>query len=55
MVAMRPALMHIYQPQPIAHDALTILINLSNDEDVLRNLAGDDTFLESLLLRVTVC
>lgn len=39
--------------QPIAKNVLTILINLSNDEEVLQSLAEDDAFLESLLLRVT--
>ena len=41
--------------QPIAKNALTILINISNDQEVLHNLATDDAFLESLLARVTVC
>jgi hypothetical protein len=33
---------------------LTILINLSADEEVLDNLVSDDAFLETLLLKVTV-
>lgn len=42
--------------QPIAKDALTILINLSaEDEEVLQNLVTDDGFLESVLARITVC
>jgi len=41
--------------QPIAKNALTILINISDDEEVLQNLAKDDAFLESLLQRITVC
>lgn len=39
---------------PIAKNALTILINLSHDRDVLQNLANDDAFLETLIARVTV-
>ncbi|KAK3076225.1 hypothetical protein LTS18_013576, partial [Coniosporium uncinatum] len=38
---------------PIAKNALTILINISNDQEVLKSLATDDAFLESLLLRIT--
>ncbi|KAL2005030.1 hypothetical protein VTN00DRAFT_2880 [Thermoascus crustaceus] len=38
---------------PIAKNALTILINLSADEEVLANLAEDDAFLETLLAKVT--
>ena len=41
--------------QPIAKDALIILINISNDSDVLGLLAEDDAFLETLLVRITVC
>ena len=41
--------------KPIAKDALTILINISNDSEVLGFLAEDDAFLESLLARITVC
>ena len=41
--------------KPIAKNALTILINISNDSDVLGLLAEDDAFLETLLARVTVC
>jgi len=33
---------------------LTILINLSTDEEVLKCLAEDDAFLETLLAKVTV-
>jgi hypothetical protein len=40
--------------KPIAKNALTILINLSADGEVLRSLAEDDAFLETLLLKVTV-
>lgn len=39
---------------PIAKDALTILINISKDEDVLKLLAEDDVFVETLLVRITV-
>ncbi|KAL4880514.1 hypothetical protein BJY04DRAFT_79527 [Aspergillus karnatakaensis] len=38
---------------PIASNALTILVNLSGDQEVLDNLATDDAFLETLLLKVT--
>lgn len=41
--------------QPIANNALTILINISVDHDFLKLLAEDDAFLETLLGRVTVC
>lgn len=40
---------------PIAKNALTILINISEDREVLTDLAKDDTFLETLLSRITVC
>lgn len=40
--------------QPLAKNVLTILINISSDAEVLKCLAEDDTFLESVLLRVTV-
>lgn len=42
-------------PQPVAKNALTMLINLTDDEENRENLAKDDAFLESLLLRITVC
>ncbi|KAJ5110719.1 hypothetical protein N7532_001254 [Penicillium argentinense] len=38
---------------PIAKNALTILINLSSDEEVLKNLAEDDDFIETLLFKLT--
>ena len=41
--------------KPIAKNALTILINISQDQDVLALLAEDDAFLETLLVRITVC
>jgi hypothetical protein len=41
-------------PQPIAKNVLTILINLSHDTEILKNLAEDDAFLETLLSKVTV-
>lgn len=40
--------------QKIAKNAITILINLSDDPEVLKNLATDDAFLGTLLTRVTV-
>ncbi|MCJ1470603.1 hypothetical protein MMC07_009249, partial [Pseudocyphellaria aurata] len=39
--------------QPIAKNVLTILINISTNSEVLKCLAEDDAFLESILLRVT--
>ncbi|KAF1983610.1 DUF383-domain-containing protein [Aulographum hederae CBS 113979] len=38
---------------PIAKNALTILINISHDQEVLKSLATDDAYLESLLARIT--
>ncbi|MCJ1313852.1 hypothetical protein MMC25_007532 [Agyrium rufum] len=38
---------------PIAKNVLLILINISKDSDVLKQLAPDDAFLETLLGRVT--
>ncbi|CAI7661403.1 unnamed protein product [Penicillium pancosmium] len=38
---------------PIAKNALTILINLSSDEEVLKVLAEDDEFIETLLFKLT--
>lgn len=40
---------------PIAKNAITMLVNISEDAEVVKSLAEDDTFLESLLWRVTVC
>jgi len=39
---------------PIAHNAITILINISNDKEVLETLASDKAFLETLVQRITV-
>ena len=39
----------------IAKNALTILVNISEDAEVLKSLADDGDFLETLLKRVTVC
>jgi len=39
----------------IAKNGLTILINISHDAEVLKPLADDDAFLETLLSRITVC
>jgi hypothetical protein len=33
---------------------LTILINLSSDEEILKTLAEDDQFVETLLKKLTV-
>ncbi|PVI07321.1 DNA-binding protein-like protein HGH1 [Periconia macrospinosa] len=38
---------------PIAKNALTILINISDDAEVLQDIAKDDAFLETLLSRIT--
>lgn len=38
---------------PIAKNVLTILINISTDEEVLKYLAEDDAFVEVLLNRIT--
>lgn len=40
---------------PIAKNALTMLINISDDAQVLKDIANDDAFLETLLSRITVC
>lgn len=40
--------------QPISRNALTILINLSEDPEVLQNVANDEAFQESLMLKITV-
>jgi hypothetical protein len=39
---------------PIAKNALTILINISSDQEVLANLAEDDAFIETLMVKITV-
>jgi hypothetical protein len=41
--------------QPVAKNALTILVNLSHDEEIVRSLAEDQPFVEDLLKRITVC
>ncbi|KAH1310880.1 hypothetical protein KXX47_006067 [Aspergillus fumigatus] len=38
---------------PIAKNALTILINISSDQEVLANLAEDDAFIETLMVKIT--
>jgi hypothetical protein len=43
-----------FRYQRIAQNALTILINLSHDDEVLGNLAEDDAFLETVLKKITV-
>ena len=40
--------------QPIAQHAITILINISSDLEVLQCLAEDDAFVECLLSRISV-
>ena len=39
---------------PIAKNALTMLINLTDDEEIIKTCVDDETFLENLLKRVTV-
>jgi len=41
--------------QPIAKNALTILINLSEDRSIIEYLIKDQAFFETLLFRITVC
>ena len=38
----------------IAKNALTMLINLTDDEEIVKNCVDDEVFLENLLKRVTV-
>ncbi|EXJ90417.1 hypothetical protein A1O1_03518 [Capronia coronata CBS 617.96] len=38
---------------PIAQNVLTILVNLSHDAEILDNLAADDSFIETLLKKIT--
>ncbi|KAI4255654.1 MAG: hypothetical protein LQ352_002468 [Teloschistes flavicans] len=38
---------------PIAKNALTILINISTDPEILKSLAEDDALLESVFIRIT--
>lgn len=40
--------------QPIAKNVLTMLVNLSADNEILQLLAEDDAFLETLLVKLTV-
>ncbi|KAL8968566.1 MAG: hypothetical protein Q9197_004808 [Variospora fuerteventurae] len=40
--------------QPIAKNALTILINISTDPEILKSLSEDDAFLETIMARITV-
>ena len=41
-------------PKKIAEHAITILVNLSADREVLQNLATDDGFLDAVLARLLV-
>ena len=41
--------------QPIAKNALTILINISSDRDVLKTVVEDEAFIETIIGRMTVC
>lgn len=40
---------------PIAKNALTILVNLTDDQEIVKTIIDDDVCLESILRRVTVC
>jgi hypothetical protein len=40
--------------QPIAKNALTILVNLASDQEILKFLAKDDHFIEVLLKKLMV-
>lgn len=42
------------ETQQIAKNALDILINLSDDHEILEDLSKDNTLLDSLLNRLTV-
>ena len=53
---MRPAVItwSDARSQPIAKDALTILVNISHDTEILKALYDDEAFLETLILKLTV-
>lgn len=54
-LSIQPTLLVTHALQkPIAHSALTILINISADPEILESLAEDDLFLESIFNRITV-
>jgi hypothetical protein len=40
---------------PIAKNALTSLVNISNDPEVIKRLIEDDAFMESLFRKIMVC
>ena len=40
--------------KPIAKNALDMLINLSDDPDVLKFLAEDNAFIETIMQKITV-
>lgn len=42
------------EKQQIAQHALTILVNLAADKEILENLATDDKFLAIIFARITV-
>jgi len=44
-----------FDAQNIAEFAITNLVNLSADPEILENLASDDKFVDAVLARVTVC
>lgn len=39
----------------IAEHALTILVNLSGEQDVMELLAGNEKFVDAVLARIVVC
>ncbi|EXJ58796.1 hypothetical protein A1O7_06226 [Cladophialophora yegresii CBS 114405] len=53
LAAVRDLKLLVKDYPPIAKNALTILINISHDAEVLENLATDDSFLETLLNKIT--
>ncbi|TKA60881.1 hypothetical protein B0A49_10466 [Cryomyces minteri] len=53
LIAVKDLKLLVKDYAPIAKNALTMLINISDDQEVLKSLATDDAFIESLLLRIT--
>ena len=40
---------------PIAKNCINMLVNLTEDNEIIENILGDEIAMESLLRRVTVC
>ncbi|KAL2863100.1 protein HGH1 [Aspergillus lucknowensis] len=53
MLPIRDLKLLVLDYTPIASNVLTMLINLSADDEVLDNLVSDDAFLETLFVKVT--